>query len=127
MPNATQTEDLETLDFCMDVRGTPIARTEDGDVIQTRLERRMPLAPTVEQTTKVALLAEVKARSLTVITEFDRQGYAYIYLKADTGWYRYTARKFRRGSSDLQSMLWDAAKSGLSIAVCPQMPSKECA
>lgn len=117
----------ELLDFTMDVRGEPLPRTEDGDVIQTRLERRMPLAPAVEQTTKVALLDEVKARSLTVITEFDRQGYAYIYLKGATGWYRFTARKFRRGSSDLQSMLWDAAKTGLSIAICPRLPSKECA
>jgi hypothetical protein len=124
MPNATHLEDdlvsfadLDTFVPEAQPRTKPAYNGNDAfDALAAKLSAK--------QVTKRALLTEVKARSLTVIEEYDRSGYAYVYLRDTNGWYRFSARKLRRGSSDLQSMLWDAAKRGQDIAICTRKPSE---
>jgi hypothetical protein len=130
MPSDTAPDDNEALDFhFLDLPGVPYRRSNVGHE-QARLEALCPLATEAELapvestkvTTKQALLAEVKLRGQIVIREFDKDGGAYIYLRGESGWYRWTNRKFRRQSQLLSTMLFEAAKSGKDIALCPKRP-----
>lgn len=131
MRNETTTdEDLSGLDdFAFLTPGTvPCAPNPGVSHVQARAMAACPLVePTPAEVTKSALVTEVKARSLKVIEEYDRNGYAYIYVNGPSGWYRFTARKFRRLSSDLNAMIWEASKLGHEFAVCPVKPMKEVA
>lgn len=115
---------LDSLDFAMMDAPTasaprPTRNPADAfEVIRARVEAHQRA---------VSIVHDVKARGLVTIREFDVNGFAYLYLRDNRGWHRYSDRRYHRASAALSEAIWEAGKRGLEMAICPKMPTREVA